>query len=134
MWQHGLVIYPVHLVERREHGENYSRCSCICAYKLLQYIFVNMFTGKLIFRLVTSQSSLPLGVVVENFSYIYQQRRNQTLNREEMRSFKKVWAQFDQSSTGYLDRHKIVPFLAVRLSLVSLRLLIYHNIETVWCL
>ncbi|KAG8827931.1 calcium channel protein [Serendipita sp. 401] len=60
------------------------------------YIFVNMFTG----------------VVVENFSYIYQTKRNQTLNREEMRSFKKVWAMFDQSSTGYLHRHKIVPFLA----------------------
>ncbi|KIM32076.1 hypothetical protein M408DRAFT_63194 [Serendipita vermifera MAFF 305830] len=63
---------------------------------LSMYIFVNMFTG----------------VVVENFSYIYQQRRNQTLNREEMRAFKKVWAQFDQSSTGYLSRDKIVPFLA----------------------
>lgn len=60
------------------------------------YIFVNMFTG----------------VVVENFSYIYQQKRNQTLNREEMRAFKKVWAMFDQSSSGYLSREKIVPFLA----------------------
>ncbi|KAG8797574.1 calcium channel protein, partial [Serendipita sp. 399] len=60
------------------------------------YIFVNMFTG----------------VVVENFSYIYQTKRNQTLNREEMRSFKKVWAMFDPSSTGYLHRQRIVPFLA----------------------
>lgn len=60
-----------------------------------QYIFVNMFTG----------------VVVENFSYIYQQRRNQTLNREEMRSFKKVWAQFDRDSTGYLKRQHLVKFL-----------------------
>lgn len=53
------------------------------------------------------------GVVVENFSYIYQQRQNQTLNREEMRSFKKVWAQFDPASTGYLHPEKLVPFLAV---------------------
>jgi Ca2+-binding EF-hand superfamily protein len=75
-----------------------------------------MFTGESAVRYqkLTTDFVGGTGVVVENFSYIYQQRRNQTLNREEMRAFKKVWAQFDQSSTGYLDRNKIVPFLAVR--------------------
>lgn len=71
-----------------------------------------MFTGMHSTAIRCSYLSF-LGVVVENFSYIYQQRRNSTLNREEMRSFKKVWAIFDPRSTGFLEHKKIVPFLAV---------------------
>lgn len=64
---------------------------------MLQYIFVNMFTG----------------VVVENFSYVFQLTGETSLSREEMRLFKKVWAEFDPDITGYLPRNKFVPFFAV---------------------
>lgn len=32
------------------------------------------------------------------------------ISREEMRAFKKVWAEFANSKTGYLERNKFVPF------------------------
>ncbi|KII90373.1 hypothetical protein PLICRDRAFT_173801 [Plicaturopsis crispa FD-325 SS-3] len=66
------------------------------AWNLLSmYIFVNMFTG----------------VVVENFSYVFQTTGGaKSITREEMRAFKKVWAQFANQKTGYLERSRFVPF------------------------
>ncbi|KAF8063493.1 Ion transport protein-domain-containing protein [Lyophyllum atratum] len=67
------------------------------AWNLLSmYIFVNMFTG----------------VVVENFSYVFQTSAGgaKSITREQMRSFKKVWAEFANPRTGYLERHRFVPF------------------------
>ncbi|KAH0580401.1 hypothetical protein H2248_001903 [Termitomyces sp. 'cryptogamus'] len=63
---------------------------------LSMYIFVNMFTG----------------VVVENFSYVFQTSAGgaKSITREQMRSFKKVWAEFANPKTGYLERHRFVPF------------------------
>ncbi|KAG6837569.1 hypothetical protein H0H93_006983 [Arthromyces matolae] len=63
---------------------------------LSMYIFVNMFTG----------------VVVENFSYVFQRSAGgaKSITREQMRSFKKVWAEFANPKTGYLERQKFVPF------------------------
>ncbi|RDB21766.1 Calcium-channel protein cch1 [Hypsizygus marmoreus] len=69
------------------------------AWNLLSmYIFVNMFTG----------------VVVENFSYVFQTSTGgaKSITREQMRSFKKVWAEFANGRTGYLERHQFVPFFA----------------------
>lgn len=65
----------------------------------LQYIFLNMFTG----------------VVVENFSYVFQTSAGgaKSITREEMRNFKKVWAEFANPKTGYLERANFVPFFAV---------------------
>jgi len=60
------------------------------------YIFVNMFTG----------------VVVENFSFVFQSAGTVSLSREEMRSFKKVWTEFDPSRKGYLPRSKFVAFFS----------------------
>jgi hypothetical protein len=66
---------------------------------LSMYIFVNMFTG----------------VVVENFSFVFQlYGRVQSINREQMRAFKKAWAAFDKDRTGYLRREQFIPFFAVR--------------------
>ncbi|KAK0539429.1 calcium channel protein [Tilletia horrida] len=58
------------------------------------YIFLNMFTG----------------TVVENFSYIFQVGGKMSLSRAQMRGFKKSWAQYDPSRTGYMTRDKFVPF------------------------
>ncbi|KAG8883427.1 calcium channel protein [Tulasnella sp. 332] len=68
------------------------------AWNLLSmYIFVNMFTG----------------LVVENFSYVFQLNNSQSsINRHEMRGFKKNWATFDVNGTGYLKSGDLVPFLA----------------------
>jgi Ca2+-binding EF-hand superfamily protein len=56
------------------------------------------------------------GVVVENFSYVFQLTGEMSITREEMRSFKKVWAEFDPDRSGYLPRSKFVPFFAVSLN------------------
>ncbi|KIJ40348.1 hypothetical protein M422DRAFT_256903 [Sphaerobolus stellatus SS14] len=62
---------------------------------LSMYIFVNMFTG----------------VVVENFSYVFQLAGGaKSVDREQMRAFKKVWAEFANQRTGYLERANFVPF------------------------
>ncbi|KAJ3718090.1 Ion transport protein-domain-containing protein [Lentinula guzmanii] len=66
------------------------------AWNLLSmYIFVNLFTG----------------VVVDSFSYVFQASGgSKAITREEMRSFKKVWAEFANPQTGYLERSQFVPF------------------------
>ncbi|KAJ7487241.1 Ion transport protein-domain-containing protein [Mycena galericulata] len=62
---------------------------------LSMYIFVNLFTG----------------VVVENFSYVFQTSGNsKSITRTQMRTFKKVWAEFANPKTGYLERSNFVPF------------------------
>lgn len=71
--------------------------SLAIAWNLLSmYIFLNMFTG----------------VVVENFSYVFQSSGGgaKSITREQMRSFKKVWAEFANAKTGYLERSSFVPF------------------------
>ncbi|KAF9484619.1 high-affinity cell membrane calcium channel [Pholiota conissans] len=69
------------------------------AWNLLSmYIFVNMFTG----------------VVVENFSYVFQASGSgsKSISREQMRAFKKVWAEFSNQKTGYLERHRFSAFFS----------------------
>ncbi|KIM44013.1 hypothetical protein M413DRAFT_17890 [Hebeloma cylindrosporum] len=69
------------------------------AWNLLSmYIFVNMFTG----------------VVVENFSYVFQASGSgsKSISREQMRSFKKVWAEFANRKTGYLERPQFAKFFS----------------------
>lgn len=58
-------------------------------------------------------ANLVLGAVVHNFSYVFRGfGRVRAINREEMRLFKKTWAQFDPQRTGYLRRKDLVRFLA----------------------
>ncbi|KDR66929.1 hypothetical protein GALMADRAFT_258813 [Galerina marginata CBS 339.88] len=67
------------------------------AWNLLSmYIFVNMFTG----------------VVVENFSYVFQASGSgsKSISREQMRSFKKIWGEFSNQKTGYLERQRFGAF------------------------
>ncbi|KAJ3843127.1 Ion transport protein-domain-containing protein [Lentinula raphanica] len=66
------------------------------AWNLLSmYIFVNLFTG----------------VVVDSFSYVFQASGgSRAITREEMRAFKKVWAEFANPQTGHLERSQFVPF------------------------
>ena len=60
------------------------------------------------------------GVVVENFSYVFQTTGGaKSITREEMRAFKKVWAEFANQKTGFLERNNFVPFFAVCLSYSS---------------
>ncbi|OXH34034.1 high-affinity cell membrane calcium channel [Cryptococcus neoformans] len=60
------------------------------------YIFVNMFTG----------------VVVESFAYVYQMPGKSSLNREEMRAFKQLWAEFDSQRIGYIKRKDLIRFFS----------------------
>ncbi|OCF43572.1 high-affinity cell membrane calcium channel [Kwoniella heveanensis CBS 569] len=60
------------------------------------YIFLNMFTG----------------VVVESFAYVYQRPGGSSLNREEMRAFKRLWAEFDTERTGYIRRRDFIRFFS----------------------
>ena len=63
-----------------------------------QYIFANLFTG----------------VVVESFYYVFQMSGGaKSITREEMRAFKKVWAEFANPKTGYLERQHFVRFFGV---------------------
>ena len=53
-------------------------------------------------------------MVVESFSYVFQLVGGaKSITREEMRAFKKVWAEFANPRTGYLEKGQIVPFLGV---------------------
>jgi hypothetical protein len=71
------------------------------------------------------------GVVVENFSYVFQTTGGaKSITREEMRSFKKVWAEFANQKTGYLERSRFVPFFAVGSEAFLLDLGLTYFIET----
>ncbi|KAF8146237.1 Ion transport protein-domain-containing protein [Mycena galopus ATCC 62051] len=92
------IEYP-----RCTNGDTESDCgstawafSLFIAWNLLSmYIFVNMFTG----------------VIVENFSYVFQTSdASKSITRAQMRSFKKVWAEFANPKTGFLERSRFVPF------------------------
>ena len=63
-----------------------------------------------------------LGVVVENFSYVFQTSAGgaKSITREQMRAFKKVWAEFANAETGYLEQKQFVRFFAVRMLVMSL--------------
>lgn len=75
-----------------------------------------MFTGKASFSAARLTSTeFKLGVVVENFSYVFQLAGSASISREEMRSFKKIWNEFDPTRTGSLPRSKFVAFFSVGL-------------------
>lgn len=60
------------------------------------------------------------GVVVENFSYVFQTTGGaKSITREEMRAFKKVWAEFANQKSGYLERNRFVPFFAVSINFIA---------------
>ena len=57
-----------------------------------------------------------LGVVVENFSFVFQASGGtRSISREQMRSFKKVWAELSNKETGYLERSQFAAFFSVSL-------------------
>jgi len=73
-----------------------------------------MFTGGCwLWRLLPGLLTQVVGVVVENFSFVFQTAGTVSLSREEMRSFKKVWTEFDPSRKGHLPRSKFVAFFSV---------------------
>ncbi|KAF8927182.1 calcium channel protein [Dissophora ornata] len=60
------------------------------------YIFTNMF----------------IVVVMHNFSYVYQIAPGFSLiNREEIRGFKRIWAEIDTGRTGYIEEKDLTRFL-----------------------
>ncbi|KAH9849175.1 Ion transport protein-domain-containing protein [Lenzites betulinus] len=77
-------------------GSVYWSFTLFIAWNLLSmYIFANLFTG----------------VVVESFYYVFQMSSGaKSITREEMRAFKKVWAEFANPKTGYLERTNFVRF------------------------
>lgn len=77
-----------------------------------------MFTGKhLKFLLLPGLIAIP-GVVVENFSYVFQAsgRGAKSISRKQMRAFKKLWAEY-ANSKGYLERHHFTSFFSVSAAL-----------------
>ena len=101
MWQCRLGIHVVHSLEYSQYGEwLYPRTLAIGLTVSSQYIFANLF----------------IGVVVESFYYVFQMTGGaKSITREEIRAFKKVWAEFANPKTGYLERHNFVRFFGVRL-------------------
>ncbi|KAI0776961.1 Ion transport protein-domain-containing protein [Trametes elegans] len=77
-------------------GSVYWSFTLFIAWNLLSmYIFANLFTG----------------VVVESFYYVFQMSGGaKSITREEMRAFKKVWAEYANPKTGYLERANFVRF------------------------
>jgi hypothetical protein len=55
---------------------------------------------------------------VENFSYVFQTSGSdsKSISREQMRSFKKVWAEYSNPKTGYLERPRFAAFFSVSYS------------------
>jgi hypothetical protein len=55
------------------------------------------------------------GVMVQNFSYVFQSTAGgaKAITREEIRSFKKTWAEYSNPKTGLLEQSQLVPFLGV---------------------
>jgi hypothetical protein len=76
-----------------------------------------MFTGTIFFFSRSPvNSNMHVGVVVKNFSYFFQASgRTRSISREQMRCFKKVWAQFSNPKTGYLERPQFAAFFSVSL-------------------
>lgn len=75
------------------------------------------------------------GVVVENFSYVFQLTGGAgSISREEMRAFKKVWAEFANPKTQHLERARFVAFFAVRVTHLDMILLANEmcSSETDW--
>lgn len=71
---------------------------------MFQYIFANLF----------------IGVIVESFYYVFQTTGGaKSITREEIRSFKKVWAEYANPKTGYLERTNFVRFFGVRPQCIS---------------
>ena len=52
---------------------------------------------------------------MENFSYVFQASGgSSSITREQMRSFKKVWAEFSNPKTGHLELPQFTRFFSVR--------------------
>lgn len=76
---------------------------------------MNMFTGspKCPTGVSDTDAQNP-GVVVENFSYVFQLTGGaKSITRDEIRAFKKAWAKFANPKTQHLERNRFVPFFAV---------------------
>lgn len=63
----------------------------------------------------SAHSDLLAGVVVENFSYVFQASGggSKSVTREQMRAFKKIWREYANPKTGYLERAHFVEYLSV---------------------
>ena len=71
-----------------------------------------MFTGKYLVLCMKQLAYARPGVVVESFSFGFQLTGStQSITREEMRAFKKVWAESANGNTGYLEKTRQVVFL-----------------------
>jgi hypothetical protein len=81
-----------------------------------QYIFVNMFTGmsSAHVRARVLRAQRAAGVVVDNFSYVFQATDgSKAITRAQMRNFKRVWALYADPVDGKLHQERLVNFLGV---------------------
>lgn len=75
-----------------------------------------MFTGKYPIVSMKHPAYVGPGVVVESFSFVFQVTSGTRLiTREEMRAFKKAWAESANENTGYLEKTRLALFLSASL-------------------
>ena len=92
----------------------YTRGSQSLTNRRLVHLRQFVYWYEFLSRLGDARTELVSGVVVESFYYVFQMTGGaKEITREEMRSFKKVWAEYANPKTGYLERDKFVKFFGV---------------------
>jgi hypothetical protein len=101
-------------VELVEYGElsvlfDYIECSGPLLVHLCQLVHWSVMPAKR----CSLNAEWISGVVVQNFSYVFQTSDSNGITREEMRSFKKVWGEFADHKTGKLHPNNFGRFFSV---------------------
>ncbi|GAA6010255.1 hypothetical protein JCM11491_005413 [Sporobolomyces phaffii] len=106
-WNEFMHNYATTQFPRCTESPNYLESDCASsAWAYTLFIVWNVLSMYLFTNLV-------LGAVIENFSFVFQDYGKViNINREEMRSFKKIWSDFDPNRTGYLRREQVPRFLS----------------------
>ncbi|GAA5936334.1 DNA-binding ATPase [Sporobolomyces koalae] len=106
-WNEFMHDYASTTFPRCTESPNYLESDCSSsAWAYALFIIWNVLSMYLFVNLV-------LGAVIENFSFVFQEYGKVTnISREQMRSFKKVWTEFDPDRTGYLQKEQIPRFLS----------------------
>ncbi|KAK7696443.1 hypothetical protein QCA50_001100 [Cerrena zonata] len=107
------IVYPrctnsIGFLEESDCGSVGWAFTLFIAWNILSmYIFANLF----------------IGVVVESFYYVFQMTGGaKSITREEIRSFKKVWAEYANPKTGYLERSNFVRFFGKLTGIFEVRI------------
>lgn len=79
---------------------------------LSMYLFVNVVRLPLLstegsMSTLTSRSNQVTACVVENFSYVFYLPGKTSLSREQLRAYKRAWAETDLDRTGRISRYQV---------------------------